>query len=96
MKLCYYCLLKCLDILPFGLLALMLNDTTMACSLEKWLLTARLLCRMAVAIDSFSASVRLDFSQCVTKMDLSRVGPILLPVWHSRMPSMYAVQALPV
>ena len=55
------------------------NDTAMACSLEEWLLTARLLCRMAVAMDSFSASERLDFSQCVTKMDLSRVGPILLP-----------------
>ena len=72
------------------------NDTTMACSLEEWLLTARLLCRMAVAMDSLSASERLDFSQCVTKMDLSRVGPILLPVWRSRMLSIYAVQALPV
>ena len=44
------------------------------------LITARLLCRMAVAMDSLAASERLDFSQCVTKMDRNNVGPILFLV----------------
>ena len=60
------------------------------------LLTARLLCLMAVAMDSFSASERLDFSQCVTKIDLSSVGPIFFVVCRSIMPSMYADHELGV
>ena len=52
------------------------------------LLTARLLCRMAVAMDSLSASERLDFSQCVTKIDRNIVGPILFWVCRSKIVSM--------
>ena len=53
--------------------------------IQQCLLTARLLCRMAAAIDSLSASDRFDFSQCVTKIDRSSVGPILFLRWRSKM-----------
>ena len=49
--------------------------------------TDLLLWHIDAAIASFSASERPAFSQWVTNIERIMVGPILLPVCRSRMPS---------